>query len=135
MPMTTHLLVVASRTAAADELVSYLSRCAATSPVRATLLVPVGVGGRDAARARLERGLEALRGNGIEAGGVVAGDGDPLHAVLDVYDPRRHDEIVVVTLPEHLSRWLGCDLPQRVARVTGALVRHVETVRAPVALR
>jgi len=133
MPMRTHLLVVASRTAVSDELVSYLSRRAAITPLRVTLAVPLELGGREEARARLARGLDVLRAAGLDAGGVVAGDGDPLHAVLDVYDPRRHDEIVVVTLPEHLSRWLGCDLPQRIARVTGALVHHVPAeVPAPV---
>jgi hypothetical protein len=75
----------------------------------------------------MERGVRRLSDAGIDVNGTVAGDGDVLHAVLDVYDRTRHDEIIIVTLPEHLSRWLGCDLPQRVGQVTGALVHHVET--------
>lgn len=134
MPLTTHLLVVASRTAGADELVSYLTDRAKAAPLRVTLVVPVGLGGRDAARARMEHGVQTLRDAGLDATAIVAGDGDPLHAVLDAYEPARHDEIVIVTLPERLSHWLGCDLPQRVARITGALVHHIETREAPLAV-
>lgn len=126
-----HLLVLASRSADADELVSYLRQRARSGPVRVTLVVPVELGGPDRARARMQVGVQRLRSEGIDTTGVVAGDGEPLHAVLDAYDPRRHDEIVVVTLPEHLSRWLRCDLPHRVERVTGALVHHIETGTVP----
>ncbi|MEZ5123854.1 MAG: hypothetical protein R2736_20160 [Solirubrobacterales bacterium] len=135
MPWTTHLLVVASRTAESGELVSYLRERAQAGPVHVTLVVPLEVGGRDAGRERLESALARLQVNGIEAVGHLAGDGEPLHAVLDVYDPKRHDEIIIVTLPEHLSRWLRCDLPHRVAHVTGALVRHIEVSEAPAAVR
>jgi hypothetical protein len=135
MPWTTHLLVVASRTAGSGELVSYLRDRARSGPIRVTLTIPVEVGNRDAARARLAGALEVLRAAGVDAHGSVAQDGDPVHAVLDAYDPARHDEIVVVTLPGHLSRWLGCDVPQRVQRATDALVRHVEARSAVPALR
>ncbi len=135
MPWTTHLLVVASRTAVSDELVAYLEERAHAGPLDVTLLVPVGLGGRDAARARMERGVMRISAAGIPVAGVVAGDGDALHAILDAYDRTRHDEIVVVTLPEHLSRWLGCGLPQRAAQVTGALVRHIETRSVPASVQ
>jgi hypothetical protein len=55
--------------------------------------------------------------------------------VLDAYDANLHDEVLVVTLPEHLSRWLRCDLPNRVERVTGAMVRHLEVSAVPAAAR
>ncbi|UGS36725.1 hypothetical protein [Capillimicrobium parvum] len=135
MPWTTHLLVVASRTAESSELISYLRERARTGPVHVTLVVPLEVGGRDAGRERLEGALARLHEIGIEAVGQVAGDGEPLHAVLEVYDPKRHDEIIVVTLPEHLSRWLRCDLPHRIAQVTGALVRHIEVSERRAAVR
>jgi hypothetical protein len=131
MPWTTHLLVVASQTADAPELIAYLRERARSGPLRVTLLVPVELAGRQQALERRDGGVHALREAGIDAAGVVGGDGDALHGVLDVYDRRRHDEIVIVTLPEHLSRWLGCDLPHRVEQATGALVRHVETRAAP----
>ena len=40
MPWTTHLLVVASRTAESGELVSYLRERARTGPLHVTLVVP-----------------------------------------------------------------------------------------------
>jgi hypothetical protein len=135
MPWTTHLLVVANRTAESGDLVSYLRDRAKSGPLRVTLRMPVEVERRDAARARLQTAIEGLRAAGIDSHGSLAEDGDPLHAAMDAYDPARHDEILVVTLPANLSRWLGCDVPQRVARATGALVRHVETRESPAPLR
>jgi hypothetical protein len=131
MPWTTHLLVVASQTAQAPELIAYLRERARSGPLRVTLLVPVELAGRERALERLNGGVHALQEASIDASGAVGADGDALHAVLDVYDRHRHDEIIIVTLPEHLSRWLGCDLPHRVEQATGALVRHVETRAVP----
>src|SRR3712207_8962893 len=50
---------------------------------------------------------------------------DVVIAVLEAYDGRRHDAILVSTLPESLSHWLSCDVPARIARATGAAVEHV----------
>jgi hypothetical protein len=33
--------------------------------------------------------------------------------------------VIVATLPHHLSRWLGLDLPRRVEQLTGLPTRHV----------
>ncbi len=63
---------------------------------------------------------------------AVAGDPDPLRAVLEVYSPAEFDEIIVST-----SAVLGLaldevrDCPQRIERHTGALVRHVEAREMP----
>ncbi|HEU4658967.1 MAG TPA: hypothetical protein VFR97_15665 [Capillimicrobium sp.] len=135
MPFRTHLLVVANQTVGSDELVAHLRDRARSGPLRVTLVVPAEPEQRDAAQQRLEDACVRLsEQEGIEVRGGLSEDADPLHAAMDAYDPARHDEIVVVTLPAHLSRWLGCDVPQRVARATGALVRVVETREAPVAL-
>lgn len=134
MPFRTHLLVVANQTVGSDELVEHLRGRARSGPLRATLVVPAGDEQRARAARRLEVAVARLREHGIDARGALAADGDPLHAALDAYDPARHDAIVVVTLPAHLSHWLGCDVPQRVRRATGALVHVVETREAPVAL-
>lgn len=134
MPFRTHLLVVASQTVESDELAAHLRDRARSGPLRATLVMPVDPEHGEAARGRLESALERLRGDGIDAGGALADDDDPVVAAIDAYDPARHDAVIVVTLPSHLSRWLGCDVPQRVARATGALVDVVETQEAPMAL-
>ena len=61
---------------------------------------------------------------GIEAEGIC-GDANPMDAVAETWDPRRHDEVIVSTLPGQSSRWIQGDLPGRVARLTGAPVTHV----------
>lgn len=73
---------------------------------------------RDAARERAGRRLEGLleliRSTGGDAEGEL-GDPDPLAAVRAVLareDP--FEEIIVSTLPAHLSRWLSFKLPERV---------------------
>jgi hypothetical protein len=123
---TKHILVVANVTAASDELVDALKRMAADQPARFTLIVPATPfgGGREAAQEALVAACERLRAEGLEAEGSV-GDADPIVAVTEAWDPKRHDEIVVSTLPMRFSKWLRAGLPERIAKLTGAPVRHV----------
>ena len=60
----------------------------------------------------------------------MLGDVDPACAVIEVWDPRRWDEILVSTLPTGTSRWLQIDLPHRIARAVDAPVHHVESRHA-----
>jgi len=53
------------------------------------------------------------------------GASDPIEAVMDEWDPRRYDEIIVSTLPMKVSKWLHAGLPERVGRLTAARVTHV----------
>jgi hypothetical protein len=127
MAAAAHVLVVANLTAASSELVEALKHRAERSPIRVTLVIPAhgpGLGGREAVRARLEEALEGMRAAGLEADGVV-GDADPMEAVAECFDPARHDEAVVCTLPGRSSKWLQHDFPHRVARFTGVPVTHV----------
>jgi hypothetical protein len=57
---------------------------------------------------------------------ALAGDADPVRAVLNVWSPAGFDELIVSTLPASTSRWMRSGLIQRIERQTGALVRHVE---------
>ncbi|HEX8086179.1 MAG TPA: hypothetical protein VF529_17940 [Solirubrobacteraceae bacterium] len=126
--MKATVLVVAHRTAASDDLLAALRGRAETSPARFELLVPPahpGAAGREAARTQLERALARMQEFGLEVTGAVGTDDDPVVAVIEAYDPRRHDEVLVSTLPASVSHWLGIDAPARIARHTGALVRHV----------
>jgi hypothetical protein len=129
MSRPTSVLVVANVTAASEALVEALRARAERGPVRLTLLMPCtgpGLHARDQARPRLEAALERWREAGLEAKGVV-GDEDPLEAVHEVWDPREYDEIVVSTLPGPESRWMRCDLPSRLMRMTDAQVTHVHS--------
>jgi hypothetical protein len=129
MSRPTSVLVVANQTADSPELVRALQARAQQGPVRLTLLMPCtgpGLHARDAARPRLDAALAVWREAGLEAEGVV-GDEDALEAVHEVWNPREHDEIVVSTLPGPQSRWLRCDLPNRLTRMTDAHVTHVRS--------
>jgi hypothetical protein len=134
---TKHILVVANVTAASDELVEALKQKAAAQPARFTLIVPATPfgGGRAAADKALAAACERLRSEGLEADGAV-GNADPIVAVTEAWDPKRHDEIVLSTLPMRFSKWLHAGLPERIEKLTGAPVTQVisEPARPEVAV-
>jgi hypothetical protein len=74
----------------------------------------------------MEATLEAWRAAGIEVCDGVVCDPSPLEALEEVWDPMRHDEVIVCTLPGRSSRWIRGDLPHSVSRFTGVPVTHVE---------
>lgn len=120
------LLVVANQTVDSDELYDALRERAEGGQLTVTLLVPqdqqAGLG------ARVKRALERLHAADIEAEAML-GDVDPACAVIEAWDPRRWDEILVSTLPTGTSRWLRIDLPHRIAKAVDAPVHHVESAR------
>jgi hypothetical protein len=120
---TASILVVANQTALSAGLSEALRARLEEGPATFTLVVPLGHVAD--AQAEAERLAGGLREAGLTVRGL-AGDGDPLCAVVDVYAPAEYDEIIVSTLPAEHSRWMKTGLPQRIARQTGALVRHVE---------
>jgi hypothetical protein len=125
--MAANVLVVANLTASSQHLLHALKARAERSPIRITLVMPAqgpGLGGREAVKARLDEALEGMRAAGLEAEGAI-GDADPMEAVAECFDPARHDEAFVCTLPGRSSKWLQHDFPHRVARFTGVPVTHV----------
>jgi hypothetical protein len=128
LPRELNILVVANRTAKSEGLEEVMRARAQECPVTFTLVVPVGRGA-EARRAAEEMGAH-MRENGLDVR-AMAGDADPLRAVLEVYSPAEFDEIIVSTLPAWGSRWMKSGLPQRIERHTGALVRHVEAPEMP----
>ena len=126
--MAAHVIVLANRTAAAPELIEALVHRGERGPFHATLVMPAG-GPGSAARAecqqRLDRALEAWRAAGIEPCEGVVGDPIPQEALSEVWDPMRHDEVIVSTLPGQSSKWIRGDLPHAAARYTGVSVLHV----------
>jgi len=117
-----HVLVVANVTATSDELLAALRERAGRSVCRFTLLMPRD---RDDTDARLERALEAWRAAGLENVSGRTGDTDPVVASMEAWDPMQFDEIIVSTLPTGSSRWMGLDLPRRLAKLTSVPVQHV----------
>ena len=123
MPWTTHLLVVANRTIESEELLQALRARATAGPIEVTLVAPADAG-REPTTLRLERALKRLAEEEILATGIV-GHSDPLVAVMEAWDPRRFDEVIVMTLPSDASHWMARGLPRRIQRLTGAHVTHV----------
>jgi hypothetical protein len=132
LPGKANILVVANRTALSAGLEAVLRARLERGPARFTLLMPLG---RSADAERRARHIAStLCGTGLEVHGQTA-DADPLHAVLEVWNPAVFDEIIVSTLPASTSRWMKSGLPRLVEQHTGALVRHVEAREAPTSLR
>ena len=125
--MAANVLVVASQTAGSQHLLDALIHRAERSPIKVTLVMPAqgpGLAGREALREPLDQALAAMRDAGLEAEGSI-GDTNPMDAVAEYFDPSRHDEVIVCTLPGRSSKWLQHDFPHRVARFTGLSVTHV----------
>ena len=134
----TRVLIVANRTAATPALIEAVRSRAAQGPCRFTLLVPDPAHGlsrltsadHDAgevneAQAMLELAVPLLAdaaGGNVEG---ITGVDEPLAAVQDAVNRTGFDEIILSTLPAHVSRWLKLDLPSKV-RGLGLPVTHVE---------
>jgi hypothetical protein len=126
--MAAHVIVLANRTAAAPELIRALVQRSERGPVHATLVMPAsgpGAAARAESKARLDASLDAWRAAGIERCEGVVCDSVPLEALAEVWDPLRHDELIVSTLSGQSSKWVRGDLPYAAARFTGVSVQHV----------
>jgi hypothetical protein len=126
--MAAHVVVLANRTAPAPEVIQALVQRSERGPIHATLVMPAagpGSADRAAAKERMEMTLQAWRDAGIERCDGVVCDPVPLEALAEVWDPMRHDEVIVCTLPGQSSKWIRGDLPHAVARHTGVPVTHV----------
>ncbi|MCA1699823.1 MAG: hypothetical protein LC790_13335 [Actinobacteria bacterium] len=132
------VLIVAKRTAATPPLIEAVRRRAASGPCTFTLLVPHASHGlrklasadasdseTDESQAVLELALPLLEdAAGAEVESMI-GDPSPLAAIQDAVNRRGFDEIILSTLPAHVSRWLKLDLPSKVQGL-GLPVTHVE---------
>jgi hypothetical protein len=78
------------------------------------------------ARERLGLMLDGLAALGMPAEGDL-GSCDPLAAIAKACAGRQFDEIIVTTLPQHVSRWLKADLPHQVKRRFGLPVMTIVT--------
>jgi hypothetical protein len=90
---------------------------------------------RTEAEVRLHRCLAFLRGDGVNANGVV-GDADPLQAIADALHGFPADELVIATHPPRRSHWLSRDVVARARRRFGLPVLHVSVetkARMPIA--
>jgi hypothetical protein len=112
------VLIIANRTAATPGLLEEVRRRAAEGATGFTLLVPRPFWDPDTEESAITLELaiplleEAARGR-VEG---LIGDQDPVRAVESALADASYDEIILSTLPEHVSRWLHRDLPTRLQR-------------------
>ena len=130
------ILVVANRTAESPELLDALRSRTVHGPCEFTLLVPSTPHGlawaantHDAGNEEAEEHrtafLEQLRDEGVDIAAAKVGDADPLAAISDECNFNEYDELIVSTLPLHISKWLKVDLPRKAQAATGLPVKHV----------
>jgi len=134
------ILLVAYRTAATQALYNAVRDRAKLGPCEFTLVVPRPYydPDTDEAELTLELALPFLdRAARAHVGGSV-GPADPLEAVRELHDQEPFDEVIVSTLPAHVSKWLRLDLPHRITRelqlpvkvVTASHHRHRDAAHA-----
>ncbi|MET0701882.1 MAG: amino acid permease, partial [Mycobacterium sp.] len=145
------VLVLANQTVDSDELLGELSRIGADKEAKYLVVVPVNAvdtgaaathGPRDvaeateeAAKARLETTLTALRTENLDADGEL-GDHRPLHALADAVAKFEPDQIVISTLPPESSVWQRFDVVDRARAqfklpVTHVVAKSVEVKQVP----
>ena len=136
------ILVVANKTAGSEELTAAMRERAERGEAEFVLLVPATPEGlahvvdphepAADADAQCERAAERLREAGLAVAEVKRGDAEPLAAVEDELNSSGdgYDEIIVSTLPKHVSKWLKLDLPSKVKGLTDKPVTHVTGQRA-----
>jgi hypothetical protein len=129
-----HVLVVATKTVAAPDLVARLKERAAGRPHRYTIICPRS---EDVAEEQVVRDLAAtiaeLYRADIDATGLPISSDDPFEAVRNAIEHYRIDEVLISTFSGEESRWLQSGLIGRVREITDKPVTHVESGRAPAA--
>jgi hypothetical protein len=129
-----HVLVVATKTVNAPDLVARLKERAATRPHRYTIISPRA---EDVAEEQVVGDLAAtlaeLYRSNIDATGSPISSEEPFEAVRNAIEHYRIDEILISTFAGQESRWLQSDLIGRVREITDKPVSHVEVGRAPAA--
>jgi hypothetical protein len=110
------VLIVANRTAGTPTLLDEVHRRTQSGKCRFALLIP-DAKDRKAADWTLDSALPLLeRASGAPVQGLVGGD-EPFESVRQAVQEHHFDEILISTLPQRRSKWLGQDLPRRVERL------------------
>jgi uncharacterized membrane-anchored protein len=122
---TPRVLVVTNKTAATPALVEAVRERAAAGPATFFMLVPnpdhlFDRTSRDVSEGEhlLADALPVLENAiGAEIEGGVATSPNAYDDILHELNTRTYDEIILETIPAHVSHWLHVDLPQRLAHL------------------
>jgi hypothetical protein len=129
-----HVLVVATKTVAAPDLVARLKERAARRPHRYTIICPRAEEvDEEQVVHDLASTLAELYRAEVDATGLPITSPDPFEAVRNAIEHYKIDEILISTFAGEQSRWLESDLIGRVREITDKPVSHVESGRAPAA--
>ncbi|MGB8351015.1 MAG: hypothetical protein WCE47_11355 [Gaiella sp.] len=118
------VLVVANKTTATPALVAAVRERAATSPAEFVVLVPNPAHlAFDRPSPNTQEGTHLLatslpdltRATGTEIEGRVAESPNAFDDIVAELDRREYSEIILETIPAHVSHWLHVDLSQRLA--------------------
>ena len=136
----TRVLVLANETVTGDELLDELRRidheqqasywvCVPANPIDTGQAMHEGAAfvwdkTTEAAQARLDRTLEILHAEGLEAEGAL-GEYRPLRALATAVEAFHPDQLVICTLPEDRSAWLRYDVVDRAREAYDLPVTHV----------
>jgi GABA permease len=129
------ILVVANETVGGSELLETIRGAVAGRTARVLVVCPALNSplrhwasdedeARDAAQARLDESLTAMRSAGVVADGEV-GDGDPIQAIEDAVRTFRPDELIVSTHPPGRSHWLERGVVEKARERFELPVTHV----------
>jgi hypothetical protein len=124
--MQPRVLVVANRTAASPALIDAVRERAQEGPATFTLLVPASAHGlhrvmdpedqsASEAEQTIELALPLLEEAAHSEFEALVGVPEPLAAIQDAVNLHGFDELIISTLPSHVSRWLHLDLPRKAA--------------------
>jgi hypothetical protein len=131
------MLVLAPAAVDGASLREEIERRAGAQPVEVRLVAPAVTDSKlkhafgdvddaiEDAGKRLDRTIDGLRGDRLEASGAI-GDADPLIAAEDALGAFPADEILIVTHAEDQAEWFEDDLFDRAAERFEPLIVHVE---------
>lgn len=129
-PQEKHVLVLANETVGGHALLEALERRAHEGAIRVTVLAPVTAPSRgyvvydDTRRAsagrRLDRVLDRLRREGINAHGLVV-EAEPASVLRDGIAQLEPDEVIISTHPQPKSGWLRRNVVEQCRRACGDL--------------
>ncbi len=120
------VLVVANQTAATPALIEAVRERAAARPASFSLLVPNPDHlAFDRVGTDIHHGQQVLalalplleQAAGTEVAGRVSNSPNAYDDIVEELDAQHYDEIILSTLPSHVSHWLHVDLPARVAEL------------------
>jgi hypothetical protein len=118
-PPTKRYVVIGNQTLSDESLIERLRDIAKDGHIHLVVPTTTSKGGLETvdegslalATFRMRHAVDRLHDLGLDAEGEVGG-ADPIRAVARALEHEPADEIIVLTLPHDLSKWLEVDLPK-----------------------